>query len=223
MTYANTYAVSERQSNRVLRNTYWLLTASMIPTIAGAWLGISMGLISFFTMSPFVAFIAFLIIGFGFIVAIQATKESGWGIAILLAFTFFIGMMMSPLIGNILGKSNGGQLITLAIGGTAAIFAAMATLSSFIKKDISNWGKYLIIAVVGLIIAMIANIWLQISALAIVISVVAVIVFSAFLLYDLKRIVDGGETNYITATLSVYLSVINIFQHLLALLGYSND
>jgi modulator of FtsH protease len=119
----------------------------------------------------------------------------------------------------VLGFSNGVELIMLAAGGTAAIFGVMATLATIIKRDISGWGKFLTIALVGLLIVMVANIFLHLTILALVLSILAIAIFSAFLLYDLKRIVDGGETNYVTATLGVYLSLINIFQNLLSILG----
>src|SRR5690606_10931245 len=104
-------------------------------------------------------------------------------------------------------------------GGTAAIFATMATIATTTKKDFSSLGKFLTIGVVVLLVALVANIFLQLPALYLTISVLAIGIFSAFILYDVQRIVNGGETNYVTATLGVYLSVYNIFSHLLALLG----
>lgn len=209
--------------NSVLRNTYWLLALTMIPTIIGAWAGVGLGFMALVAGSPFISFLIFMAIAFGFIFAINATKNSALGIPILLAFTFFMGLMLSPLIGSILGRSDGAQLIGLAAGGTGLIFAIMATLSSVIKRDISSWGKFLMVGLIGIIIAMVANIWLAIPALALTISVLAVIIFSGFLLYDLKRVVDGGETNYISATLAVYLSLFNIFQSLLSIFGITSS
>lgn len=206
------------QRNRVLRNTYWLLALSMVPTVLGAWIGVATGF-SFFAGSPFVGLLVFLAVAFGFFFAIEKFKNSGVGVALLLGFTFFMGLMLSRLIGAVLGLSNGAQLIMTAFGGTALVFFGMASLATTIKRDLSGMGKWLMVGLVLLIVASVANIWLQMPALMLTISSIAVLLFSAYLLYDLKRIVDGGETNYVTATLSIYINVYMVFQNLLALLG----
>lgn len=204
--------------HRVLRNTYWLLALSMIPTVLGAWLGVQFNF-AFFAGSPLIGFIAFMAIAFGFFYAIEKTKDSGLGVAILLGFTFFMGLMLSRLISSVLGFSNGAQLIMLAFGGTGAILATMATIATVSKRDFSGLGKWLFMGLVVIIVAAVANIFLQLPALQLAISTIAIAIFSAFILYDVQRIVNGGETNYITATLSLYLSVYNIFVNLLSLLG----
>ena len=206
------------QRQRVLRNTYALLALSMIPTVLGAWLGVQMGF-SFFSGSPLIGALLFMGIAFGFFFAIEKFKNSGVGVLLLLGFTFFMGLMLSRLIGAVLGLSNGGQLIATAFGGTALVFAAMATLASTMKRDVASLGKWLMIGAVVLMVAAIANIFLKMPALMLTISALAVVIFSAFILYDLKRIIDGGETNYVTATLSIYLDVYNVFTSLLQILG----
>ncbi len=208
----------DTQRNRVLRNTYWLLALSLVPTVLGSWVGVSMGF-SFFAGSPLIGFMLFMGIAFGFFFAIEKFKNSGLGVALLLGFTFFMGLMLSRLIGGVLGFSNGASLIGMAFGGTALVFLGMATLATTIKRDISGMGKWLTIGVVVLIVASLANIWLQLPALMLTVSALAIVIFSAFMLFDIKRIVDGGETNYVTATLSIYLSVFNVFQSLLSILG----
>ena len=208
--------------NRVLRNTYALLALSLVPTVFGAWLGIELKF-SFLAGSPFIAFMLFLGIAFGFFYAIEKTKNSGWGVAILLGFTFFMGLMLSRLLSSVLNLNNGGTLVATAAGGTALIFFAMATLASTIKRDLSGMGKFLMMGVLLLIVAMLANIFLQIPALMLTIVVLAIGIFSALLLYDVNRIITGGETNYISATLAIYLDVYNIFSNLLALLGFTNS
>ncbi len=205
------------ERNRVLRNTYWLLALSMVPTVLGAWIGVATGFMA--TMGPGMSAIIFLAGAFGFIFAIEKNKNSAAGVPVLLAFTFFMGLMLSRLIGHVLGFSNGATLIMTAFAGTGGIFLGMATLSSVIKRDLSSMGKFLFIGAVMLLIAGILNIFLQSSALFITIAVLMVGVFSAFIVYDLKRVKDGLETNYISATLGVYLSLYNVFQSLLALLG----
>jgi modulator of FtsH protease len=217
------YGSSVEQRNRVLRNTYWLLALSMVPTVLGAWLGVSTGIAR--AMSPGISMIVFLVGAFGFMFAIEKTKNSAAGIPILLAFTFFMGVMLSRLVGAVLGLNNGASLIMMAFAGTGTIFLGMATLSSIIKRDLTSMGKWLFIGAIMLLVAGIANFFFQSTALMMALSVLAVGIFSAFILYDLKRVQDGLETNYITATLGVYLSIYNVFQSLLAILGLtsSND
>ena len=210
-------ATSVAERNRVLRNTYWLLALSMVPTVLGAWLGVATGLAR--AMSPMVSLGVFLVGSFGLMYAVEKTKNSAAGVPVLLGFTFFMGLMLSRLIGSVLGLSNGAGLIMTAFAGTGAIFLGMASLSSVIKRDLSAMGKWLFIGMIMLLVAGIANIFLQSSALMITLSVLAIGIFSAFILHDLKRVQDGEETNYITATMGVYLSLYNVFQSLLSLLG----
>ncbi|MEO8279085.1 MAG: Bax inhibitor-1/YccA family protein [Ideonella sp.] len=205
------------QRNRVLRNTYWLLALSMVPTVLGAWIGVSTGIASM--MSPGIGLIVFLGGAFAFMFAIEKTKNSAAGVPVLLAFTFFMGIMLSRMVGVVLGMSNGAGLIMTAFAGTGAIFLGMATLSTIIKRDLSSMGKFLFIGMIMLLVAMVANFFIQSSAFMITLSVLAIGIFSAFIVYDLKRVKDGLETNYISATLGVYLSLYNIFQSLLALFG----
>ena len=204
--------------NRVLRNTYWLLALSMLPTVLGAWLGVQMHF-SLFAGSPMLGFVAFLAIAFGFFYGIEKTKHSSTGVFLLLGFTFFMGLMLSRLIGQILVFSNGAQLVMTAFGGTAVVFAAMASIATTSKRDFSGLGSWLFAGVIVILLAAVANIFLQLPALQIVISMVAVAIFSAYILFDVQRIVNGGETNYITATLAIYLDLYNVFANLLALLG----
>lgn len=210
-------ALDAASRNRVLRNTYWLLALSMVPTVLGAWIGIQTGF-SFFAGNPFMGLILFLGVAFGFFFAIERFKNSLIGVGLLLGFTFFMGLMLSRLLGMVLGYSNGAGLIMTAFGGTAAIFAVMATVATVSKRDFSGMGKWLFVGFMVIFIAAIANIWLQMPALMLTVSTLAVLIFSAFILYDLQRVVNGGQTNYIIATLSVYLSVYNVFANLLILL-----
>ena len=213
--YSGTAAATR---NRVLRNTYWLLALSMLPTVLGAWIGVQTHF-SLFAGSPMLGFVAFLAIAFGFFYGIEKTKHSATGVFLLLGFTFFMGVMLSRLIGQVLVFSNGAQLVMTAFGGTAVVFAAMASIATTSKRDFSGLGSWLFAGVIVILLAAVANIFLQLPALQIVISMVAIAIFSAYILFDVQRVVNGGETNYITATLAIYLDLYNVFANLLALLG----
>jgi len=213
--YANVGLAADRQ--RVLRNTYWLLALSLVPTVLGAWIGVASGL--FQAMSPGVSMIVFFVGAFSLMFLVEKTKDSAVGVAALLGFTFFMGLMLSRMIGFVLGYKNGTLLVMTAFGGTAAIFFTMATLATVIKRDLSSMGKFLTVGAVVLMVACIANFFLQSSALMLTILVLMLGVFSAFMLYDIKRVIDGGETNYISATMAIYLDIYNVFQSLLSLLG----
>ncbi len=214
--YAGT-AVAASARQRVLRNTYWLLALSLVPTVLGAWVGVTTGVLA--KMGPGITAVLFLGGAFGFMFAIEKTKESGTGVAVLLGFTFFMGVMLSQLLSAVLGFRNGASLIMTAFGGTAVIFLGMASLASVIKRDLSNMGKFLFVGALLLLVAGLVNLFVHSSALFLTVSVIAIGLFSAFMVYDLKRIIDGGETNYISATLALYLDIYNVFQSLLALLG----
>ena len=205
------------ERNRVLRNTYWLLALSMVPTVLGAWMGMALGINRILT--PGIGLIVFLVGAFGFMFAIEKYKNSAAGVPILLGFTFFMGVMLSRMLAVVLGMGNGASLIMMAFAGTGAIFLGMATLSTIVKRDLSNMAKFMFIGAILVLVAGIANFFIQSGALMITLAVLIIGIFSFFILYDLKRVRDGEETNYITATPSVYLSIYNIFQSLLALFG----
>ena len=208
---------SPEERNRVLRNTYWLLALSMLPTVLGAWLGVETGLSKI--LSGWMGLIVILVGGFGFIYAIEKTKNSAAGVPILLGFTFFMGLMLSSLIAAVLGFKNGSSLVMTAFGGTAGVFFVMASLASVIKRDLSGMGKWLFVGAIVMMVGGIINVFVGSSVGMMVISMMGIAIFSAYMLYDIKQIIDGGETNYISATLALYLDIINVFQSLLALLG----
>ncbi|MEC5397863.1 Bax inhibitor-1 family protein [Uliginosibacterium sp. H1] len=215
MMNSTTLDVRRSGQNRVLRNTYGLLALSMLPTILGAWAGVQMG----FQLTGLMGFVIFMAVAFGFMFAIEKFKNSSVGVVLLLAFTFFMGLMLSRLIGSILGYANGASLIALASGGTAVAFFGLSAVATTTKRDLSGMGKFLTIGTLLALAAIVANIFFQIPALTLTVLVVVLALSCAWLVYDINRIVTGGETNYVTATLSVYISVYNIFQTLLSLLG----
>ena len=205
------------ESHRVLRNTYLLLGLSMVPTVLGALVGIQMGF-SFFAGSPLISFLLFMGIAFGFMWGIERNKDSGLGVTLLLGFTFFMGLMLSRILQFALGFSNGGTMIAMAAGGTGAIFLVLSSLAATTKRDFTGIGKFLFAGMILILLAAVANIFFQIPALSLTIAAAAVGIFSAYILYDISRIVHGGETNYVTATLAVYLDIYNVFVSLLQLI-----
>ena len=211
------YAISAQERNKVLRNTYWLLALSMVPTVLGAWMGVEFGIGKIFTGG--LGLVLFLAGAFGFIYAIERTKNSGIGVPVLLGFTFFMGLVLSRLIESTLGFKNGPELIMTAFGGTAGVFFLMASAASVIKRDLSGMGQWLFVGTIVLLVGGIVNVFVGSSTGMVVMSMAAIGIFSAYMLYDLKRIIDGGETNYVSATLALYLDIFNVFQSLLALLG----
>lgn len=216
--YGTTTSLADR--NKVLRNTYWLLALSLIPTVLGAWLGIATGITR--SLSGGIGLVVFLAGAFGFMYAIQKTKDSAAGVAVLLGFTFFMGLMLSRLLAMVLGMKNGSGIVMTAFGGTAAVFFVMATLSSVIKRDLSGMGKWLFVGALVILVGAVINVFVGSTAGMLVISTLAIGVFSLYMLYDLKQIIDGGETNYISATLALYLDVFNVFQSLLVILGITS-
>ena len=210
-------AEASLSANKVLRNTYMLLGLSMIPTVIGAMIGISMNF-SFMAQSPILGFIVMMAVMFGLFWGISKNRDNGLGVALLLALTFFMGMMLGPILQVALHLKNGAQLVGLAAGGTGVIFFGLATVATVTKKDFSFMGKFLFIGLILLIVASIANMFLHIPVMQLTISAVAVLIFSGFILFDVSRVVTGGETNYIMATLAIYLDIYNLFVNLLSLL-----
>lgn len=210
-------ALGSAERNRVLRNTYWLLALSLVPTVLGAWLGVATGITK--GLTGFMGLIVFLGGAFGFMYAIEKTKNTAAGVPVLLAFTFFMGLMLSRLLAMVLGFKNGSELIMTAFAGTAGIFFVMASLSTVIKRDLSGMGKWLFVGALAVLVGGVINVFVGSTIGMAVISVMCIGIFSAYMLYDLKQIMDGGETNYISATLALYMDIFNVFQSLLALLG----
>jgi modulator of FtsH protease len=213
---AGTGALTER--NRVLRNTYWLLALSMLPTIGGAYVGLQLNFVSFFMAAPIMAPLLMLAVMIGALFGVTALRNSAWGVPALFGFTFIAGLMLAPILSVAAGFRNGGQLVAVAGGMTAAIFFAMASIATVTKRDFSFLGKFLFVGLILLIVASLANLFFQVPGVSLTISAIAVLLFSMYLLHDVSNIVRGGETNYITATLNLFLDVYNIFISLLHLL-----
>ena len=208
--------VSPEQGQKVLRNTYLLLAVTMVPTIIGAFIGMATAGIVF--ANPIISTLVVLAAVIGLQFAIAANRDSGVGVALLLLMTGVLGWWLGPILNVALSMRNGMQLVGYAAGGTGAVLFAMGMIATTTKRDFSFMGKFLFVGMIVLLIALIANMFLQIPALALTISSLVIVVFSLFLLYDLSRIVTGGETNYVMATTGVYMSLFNIFANLLQVL-----
>jgi FtsH-binding integral membrane protein len=205
-------------SSRVLRNTYWLLALSMLPTVIGAFVGMQLNFIALFKAAPIMTPLLMFGAMIGSLFVVTALRNSAWGVPALFGFTFIAGLMLTPILTVAAGFRNGGQLVALSGGLTAAVFFALAAYATVTKRDFAFLGKFLFVGLVLLIVASLANIFLQMPALSVTVSAIAVLIFSLYLLHDLSNIVRGGETNYVMATLNLFLSVYNIFISLLNLL-----
>jgi modulator of FtsH protease len=204
------------QQQKVLRNTYMLLSLTMIPTIAGAFIGMATAGIVY--QHPIMTSLLMLGAMIGLQYAIAANRNSSLGVVLLLTLTFILGWYLGPILNFALTLRNGPQLIGIAAGGTGAILLTMSAIATTTKRDFSFMGKFLFVGMMVLLLASLANMFFQIPALMLTISALAVVIFSMFLLHDVSRIVNGGETNYIMAATGVYISLWAIFVNLLQLL-----
>ena len=207
-----------QDQNRVLRNTYWLLALSMLPTIAGAWAGMQFNFIRLFAAAPIMTPLLMFAVMLGGLFVVTRLRNSAWGVPALFGFTFIAGAMLTPILTVAAQMRNGGQLVALAGGMTAAIFFAMAAIATVTKRDFSFMGKFIFVGLILLIVASLANLFFAVPAVSLTISAIAVFIFSLYILYDVSSIVHGGETSYISATLRLFLDVYNIFISLLNLL-----
>ncbi|MFC3683508.1 Bax inhibitor-1 family protein [Hydrogenophaga luteola] len=215
--YQGTAGALSAERNKVLRNTYWLLALCMLPTVLGAWIGVSTGITR--NIGGIVGMVLFIGGMMAFQFAIYRFRNSGAGVAILMAFTFFMGLMLSRLLGVVLGMGNGTTLVMAAFASTAGVFFTMATLATVIKRDLSGMGRWLFAGMIAILIAAVINVFIGSSAMMLALTALSTLVFSLYMLYDVKNIIDGGETNYIVAATQLFIDIFAVFQNLLALFG----
>lgn len=215
--YQGSAGALSAERNKVLRNTYWLLALSLLPTVMGAWIGVSTGITR--NLGGIVGMVLFIGGMMAFQFAIHRFRNSGAGVAILMAFTFFMGLMLSRLLGVVLGMGNGTTLVMAAFASTAGVFFTMATLATVIKRDLSGMGRWLFAGMIAILIAAVINIFIGSSVMMLALTALSTLVFSLYMLYDVKNIVDGGETNYIVAATQLFIDIFAVFQNLLALFG----
>jgi modulator of FtsH protease len=218
--YATTFR-GTAETNNVLRNTFMLLALTLIPTIGGTFAGLALGLPALFAASPWLSFFGFLAVAFGLLLAIRATQESAAAIPILGVFTFVMGAVLSSAVERTLGFSNGAQIITASAVGTIALLLGCSGYAMTTKRDFSSLGGFLFGSLIALIALSFLNIlFLQLPVLQFMTACISVVLFSVYLVYDVQKVVQGGETNYIAATTSIYLDLINIFSSLLQIFGF---
>jgi len=219
MQYQNptTIGTLAAEQNQVLRNTYLMLGLTMIPTVIGAFIGMSLNL-AILAQHPIIGSLVMFAVMMGLLFAVSSLRNSVWGIAAMFGFTFVAGVFLGPILQHALHFNNGAQLVGLAAGGTGLIFFSLATYATVSKKDFSFMGKFLFIGVIMLLIASLANLFFQVPVLSLAISAIAILIFSAYILFDISQIIHGGETNYLMATVTLYLDIYNIFVNLLNLL-----
>jgi modulator of FtsH protease len=203
---------SALDTNKVLKNTYMLLGMTLLFSALTAGLSMAVGI-------GHGTALVLMLVGFGLLFVVHKTADSSKGLLAIFAFTGVMGASIGPMLNHYLSLPNGPQLVLQALGGTALVFFGLSAYALSTRKDFSYMGGFLMVGLLVAVVAMIANIFLNIPALSLTISAAVVMIMSALILFDTSRIVNGGETNYIRATVSLYLSIYNLFIHLLSLLG----
>ncbi|MFK8048855.1 MAG: Bax inhibitor-1/YccA family protein [Halioglobus sp.] len=198
-------------TNKVLRNTYMLLGMTLLFSTITAGIAMAMDL-------PRGAALIMTLVAFVLLFVVHRTADSSKGIVAIFAFTGLLGASLGPMLNYYMAMSGGPELVMQALGGTAVIFFGLSAYALTTRKDFSYMGGFLMVGLLVAVVAMIANIFLAIPALSLTISAAVVMIMSGLILFDTSRIINGGETNYIRATVSLYLNIYNLFIHLLHLL-----
>jgi modulator of FtsH protease len=198
-------------TNRVLKNTYILLGMTLVFSAVTASLSMAMGL-------GHGAALVLMLSGFGLLFVVNRTADSSKGIIAIFAFAGVMGAAIGPMLNHYLAMPGGPALVMQALGGTAVVFFGLSAYALTSRKDFSYMGGFLMVGLLVAVVAMVANIFLNIPALSLTISAAVVMIMSGLILFDTSRIINGGETNYIRATVSLYMSIYNLFIHLLHLL-----
>ena len=209
-------AESVLAANKVIRNTYMLLSITLLFAAATAATSVALKL-------PHPGLIITLLGYFGLLFATAKLKNSGWGIVSVFALTGFMGYTLGPIVSHYLGLPNGGQTVVMAMGGTAAIFLGLSGYALSTKKDFSFMGGFLMVGILLAFLAGLAAIFFEIPALSLTVSAAFVLLMSGLILYETSNIIHGGETNYVMATVTLLVSIFNLFTSLLHLLGFMNS
>ncbi|MFO7553311.1 MAG: Bax inhibitor-1/YccA family protein [Haliea sp.] len=198
-------------TNKVLRNTYMLLGMTLLFSAVTAGISMAMGL-------PQGAALVLMLVGFGLLFVVHKMADTSKGLLAIFAFTGVMGASIGPMLNHYLAMPGGPALVMQALGGTALVFFGLSAYALTTRKDFSFMGGFLMVGLLVAVVAMIANIFLAIPALSLTISAAVVMIMSGLILFDTSRIIHGGETNYIRATVGLYLNIYNLFIHMLHLL-----
>ncbi len=212
----NTRTESVLASNKMIRNTYMLLSMTLLFSALTAGLSLAMRL-------PHPGMIITLVGYFGLLFLTTKLRNSGWGLLSVFALTGFMGYTLGPIIGYYLGLPNGGQTVMMAMAGTAVIFLSLSGYALTTRKDFSFMGGFLMVGILLAFFAGLAAIFFEIPALSLTVSAAFVLLMSGLILYETSNIIHGGETNYVMATVSLYVTIFNLFTSLLQLLGFANS
>ena len=215
-TIQNTGAIQAPAINKVLKNTYLLLSMTLVFSAICAGGAMLMGL-------GHGAGLVCAILGFVMIFVVNKKADTAMGLPLIFVFTGLEGASIGPIVNYYLQMSGGSEIVMQALVGTAIIFVTLSAYAVTTKKDFSYMAGFLMTGLIVVVIAAIANIFLHIPILSLVISSVVILVMSGFILFDTSRIINGGETNYIRATVGLYLNILNIFLSLLHILGIMGD
>jgi len=202
-------------TNTVIRNTYLLLSMTLL--FAALTAGVSVAL-----KLPHPGLIVTLVGYFGLLFLTNRLRNSGWGVASVFALTGFMGYTLGPIIGHYLGLANGGQTVMMAMAGTATIFVGLSGYALTTRKDFSFMGGFLMVGVLLAFLAGLGAIFFEIPALSLTVSAAFVLLMSGLILYETSNIIHGGETNYVMATVTLFVAIFNLFTSLLHLLGFMN-
>ena len=203
-------------TNRVLRNTYWLLSATLFFSAAVTAASAALRL-------PHPGIVLTLLGFFGLLYATTKLRNSGWGLAAVFGLTGFMGYTLGPIVSHYLSMPNGHQVVMMAMGGTATIFVGLSAYALTSQKDFSFMGGFLLAGIIVAFLAGLGAIFFEVPALSLTVSAAFVLLMGGLILFETSRIVRGGETNYIMATVSLYVSIYNLFSSLLALIGFGSN
>jgi modulator of FtsH protease len=203
-------------SNKVIRNTYLLLSMTLLFSALVASVSVALAL-------PYPGIVVTLVGYFGLLFLTSKLQNSGWGLVSVFALTGFMGYTLGPIVSHYLGLPNGGQTVMMAMAGTAAIFLGLSGYALTTRKDFSFMGGFLMVGILVAFLAGLGAIFFQLPALSLTVSAAFILLMSGFILYETSSLIHGGETNYVMATVSLFVSIFNLFTSLLHLLGFFNS
>jgi modulator of FtsH protease len=209
-------AAAPLQTARVLRNTYALLAMTLLFSA-----GVATAAVAFALPAP--GLVLTLVGMFGLLFAVHKLQNSGWALPAVFALTGFMGWTLGPMLSKLLTLPGGAQVITMALGATGVVFLALSAWVLSTRRDFNAMGGFLFAGMVIALLAGLAAVFLQMPALGLAVSAMVALLSAGLILFETSRIVNGGETNYVLATVSLYVSIFNLFTSLLSLFGFGGS